>query len=151
MGLCQVLNDFDFSWHGTTRPDQLDDELTMAMAQAGCYMLACGIETGSPELLQRMKKDLDLGAALRGREACRRAGIQFTALMMSGFPGQGARAQAETEGFLAKLQPDGQGNVGCTMVFPGTALYQECKRNGLIDDSFWLGPEPYYVYKGGLD
>jgi len=34
---------------------------------------------------------------------------------------------------------------------PGTALYQACKDHGLIDDSFWLGDEPYYIYHGGLE
>jgi hypothetical protein len=32
-------------------------------------------------------------------------------------------------------------------IFPGTTLYTYCKRKGYIDDTFWLGQEPYKVYE----
>ena len=49
-------------------------------------------------------------------------------------------------GFLKKLKADDVGTLGETWVLPGTVLYNRCKAEGLINDDFWLGPEPYYVY-----
>jgi len=149
--LCDMLEKYNFSWGGTTRSDKLDLELALRMAEVGCHRLAFGIESGSQKILDRMHKQLDLAKSFEAREACRKAGIHFTALMMKNFPGTTPETNKETEEFLVKLQPDSTGSVGATWVFPGTALYQECKRAGLIDDSFWLGGKPYYIYRRGLD
>ena len=128
----------------------MSEELAMRMARAGCYMLAFGIESGSPAILARMGKKATLIDALSARAACRTAGIRFSALMIDGFPGSTAETERETAVFREELAPDAWGSAGHTMVFPGTALYQECKRAGLVDDSFWLGPMPYYRYRDGL-
>jgi len=148
--LCDVLDKFDFYWTGTARADEMNEALAMRMAEAGCYMLAFGIESGSPTILARMGKEARLEDALSARAACREAGIRFSALMIDGFPGSTAETERETAAFKKELSPDAWGSVGHTMVFPGTALYQECKRAGLVDDSFWLGKMPYYKYVGGL-
>lgn len=139
-----------FSWMGTTRVDTIDDELALVARDAGCYELSFGIENGSPEILKRMHKRANLEQAFAAREVCRRAGIYFTALYIDGFPGETAQTRAEDQEFRRRLMPDSAGGLGHTMVLPGTAIYQQCKRAGLIDDDFWLGPEPYYVYRGGL-
>ncbi len=148
--LCEILCNYSFSWHATTRVDCIDDELATAMAAAGCYATSFGIESGSPTILTRMGKQIDLSAAFVAKEACRKAGIHFSALLMGGYPGQTRATAEEDADFRQRLNPDSVGTIGCTWVFPGTRLYQECKCAGLIDDSFWLGPEPYYVYQGGL-
>lgn len=148
--LCDVLEEYNFSWLCNTRADEMDADLALRMASAGCYMIAFGIESGSQTILNRMHKQIDLSKAFAAREACQQAGIHFRALMMGKFPGTTVATDRETGKFLAKLQPDDRGSVGSTWVFPGTVLYQQCKRAGLIDDSFWLDDEPYYVYKGGL-
>lgn len=151
MDLCDVLEEYGFSWFATARADKLDQELAQRMADTGCYLIAFGIESGSQAILDRMKKRCDLDRAFEAREACREAGIHFRALLIRNFPGSTPETDRETRLFIKKLQPDDKGSCGATWVFPGTVLYQQCKRAGLIDDSFWLGDEPYYVYQGGLD
>ena len=150
LDLCDVIGKYNFSWFGTTRVDMLDTELAIRMANTGCYLLAFGVESGSQTILDRMQKKLDLSKAGVAREACRAANIHFRALIIRNYPGSTPKTDRETAAFLKKLQPDDTGSVGATWVFPGTALYQECKRTGLIDDDFWLGDEPYYTYQGGL-
>lgn len=150
MVLCDILDRYNFSWFATTRVDRVDDELVGRMAAAGCYNISFGIEHGSKRILNRMHKDLDLSRAFEAREACRKHGVKFTALMMDGYPYGDEESAREDREFRVKLQPDEWGSLGHTAVFPGTALYQACKKAGLIDDDFWLGPEPYYIYHGGL-
>ena len=151
LGLCDALEQYNFSWFGTTRADRLDIELAQRMADTGCYLLAFGIESGSQMILNRMHKEIDLDKAFIAQEACRAANIHFRALIIKKYPGSTPETDHETARFLAKLKPDDRGSVGATWVFPGTALYQECKRAGLLNDDFWLGDEPYYVYQGGLE
>jgi len=104
--LCKVLSDFGFAWFGTTRADRLDEELADMMKACGCYELSFGIESGSPRILQRMNKMLDLEQSLNARMFCKRAGIKFTALMMYGFPYETPETVHQTQAFLQKLQPD---------------------------------------------
>jgi anaerobic magnesium-protoporphyrin IX monomethyl ester cyclase len=149
--LCDVLSRFQFAWFGTTRADLLDLETALRLKACGCYELSFGIETGSPQILARMNKQMDLQKSLAARAHCARAGIRFTALMMAGFPFETPETQAETMEFMRRLRPDGVGVLGFVMVLPGTVLYKNCKARGLVDDDFWLGSEPYYVYSGGLE
>ncbi|KKM97857.1 hypothetical protein LCGC14_1163760 [marine sediment metagenome] len=151
LGLCELLaKDYWFSWHATTRVDCFSEDIAAAMKNGGCYEISFGIESSSPSVLKRMQKEIDPARAFEARDICRRVGIRFTALMMSGYPSQTPEMLREDKEFLRKLQPDGHGTVGSTWVLPGTALYRECKNAGLLDDDFWLGPEPYYIYQGGL-
>ena len=150
LDLCDVLLDFGFAWFGTSRADMIDIELATRMKACGCYELSFGIESGSREMLRRLNKRMDLEKAVEARIICHKAGIRFTALMMSGLPFETDRSRIETEQFLRYLKPDGLGTLGFVMVLPGTELYRQCRDKGLIDDSFWLSSEPYYVYKGGL-
>lgn len=148
--LFDKLERYTFSWHATTRADKLDLELALRMADVGCYQLAFGIESGSLMLLEKLHKQANLSNAFEAREACRQAKIHFTALIMRGLPYSTLETGQETAAFLAQLQPDSIGSQGFTWVFPGTALYQACKRAGLITDNFWLGNTPGYIYRGGL-
>jgi len=150
LDLCDALEGYGFAWFGTTRVDCLDLELAQRMKAVGCYELSFGIESGSPAILKRMNKKTDLAAAFAARTACRAAGIKFTALMIHDFPGQTAETAREDAAFRRELQPDEWGSLGHTAVLPGTALYQQCKRVGLITDDFWLGTDDWYVYHGGL-
>ena len=148
--LCDVLDHYGFAWFGTTRADMLDYEMALRMKACGCYELTFGLESGSEEILRRMHKKTDLNAGFSARMICRRAGIKFTALMMFGFPWETPQTRQETQHYLQRLQPDGLGTIGHVAIMPGTALYAACRAKGLIDDSFWLGDEPYYIYRGGL-
>jgi radical SAM superfamily enzyme YgiQ (UPF0313 family) len=150
MGLCGLLKQFGFSSTGVTRADCMDDEMAKSLADAGFYEISFGLESGSEYILKRMNKKADLGDAFKAREALRKAGIVFTALMVQRYPYETEQTCKDTHEFLQKLQADKICSIGYTMVMPGTALYIECKRAGLINDDFWLGEEPYYVYRGGL-
>jgi anaerobic magnesium-protoporphyrin IX monomethyl ester cyclase len=149
--LCDILDQYGFVWFGTTRVDTIDLELAYRMKRCGCYHLAFGVESGSEEMLKKMNKKVNLDKAYEARMICAKTGIPFSALMMFGYPGETEQIRMKTGAFLRTLRPDVVGSIGKVWVFPGTVLYQKCKRAGLIDDDFWLGDEPYYVYEGGLD
>lgn len=144
--LCQILDYYNFSWFGCARVDNFSLELARMAKDAGCYQMSFGIESGSKTILASMHKKTTLEQALDAREACRQAGITFTALMMGGYPGETPETRFETEQFLARLQPDDIGSMGYTFVLPGTHLYAECKRQGMISDDYWLGPDEWFIY-----
>jgi len=130
----------------TTRTDCVDPEMLRKLKAAGCYVVNFGIETGSARLLESMCKENDIETAERAIQMAQDSGISVTALIIVGNVGETEETVRETVEFLKRSKPDNIGSVGGLWVLPGTKLYQRCKREGLVDDSFWLSDEPYPLY-----
>lgn len=133
-----------FRWRGVTRVDKIERWQLYELKKLGCYMLGFGIESGSQTILDKINKGADLERAIKVRQWCKEFGIQFKALMMSGFPFETPETKREDAEFRKRLKPDEWGSVGHIMVLPGTKLYRDLKKEGVISDDFWLGNEPYY-------
>lgn len=141
-----IMRKLNIVFHVTTRSDCVDEVVLRKLKAAGCYKIAFGIETGSPALLNKMCKENDIETAERAIKLSKEAGILVTALLIVGNVGETEESLKDTINFLKRTAPDEIGCVGGLWILPGTKLYQKCKRNGYIDDSFWLGDEPYKIY-----
>lgn len=60
--LCELIksSDLDIKWGCSSRLDRIDEELICKMAEAGCYSIFFGIETGSSRMQKIINKNLDL-------------------------------------------------------------------------------------------
>lgn len=141
-----IARRLNIAFHVTTRTDCVDEIVLRKLKKAGCYNIAFGIETGSPELLKRMGKENDVATSERAIQLCKKIGIKVTALLIIGNVGETKGTVSETVRFLRKNLPDEMGCVGGLWVLPGTKVYQQCKRQGTINDDFWLKDEPYQIY-----
>ena len=135
---------YHFRWRGVTRVDKIERSQIITLRKLGCYSLGFGIESGSQTILDKINKQTDLARALKVREWCREANVQFKALMMTGFPFETNETRKEDTEFRRRLNPDEWGSVGHIIVLPGTKLYKDLKKEGKISDDFWLDDEPYY-------
>lgn len=133
-------------FHLTTRVDSVDAVVLKKLHGAGCYGIAFGVETGSPILLKKIGKGVDIGASERAIKLAKKAGLRTAALMIIGNVGETSETIDETLNFLKRAQPDEVSFTDGLWIFPGTRLYQEVKRKGFIDDEFWLTDEPFKVY-----
>jgi anaerobic magnesium-protoporphyrin IX monomethyl ester cyclase len=129
-----------------TRTDCVDSEILEKLKQAGCYEISYGIETASPRLLLRMKKENDVHASEKAIALTKRAGLIAGALLIVGNVGETKETIDETIDFLQRTETDSIGAVGGLWIFPGTGLYRYTKELGIINDNFWLGDEPYMIY-----
>jgi radical SAM superfamily enzyme YgiQ (UPF0313 family) len=136
----------NIAFHVTTRTDCVDEVVLEKLKAAGCYKIAFGIETGSPALLEKMRKENDIETAERAIRLSKNAGLLTTALLIIGNVGETENTVKDTIRFLRRAKPDDIGCVGGLWVLPGTKLYQDCKRKGYIGDEFWLTDEPYKIY-----
>lgn len=148
INLCDeiISRGLNIAFHVTTRSDCVDEIMLSKLSAAGCYNIAYGIETGSPQLLAKMNKQNDILFNERAIHLTKQAGILTTALIIVGSVGETTETIKETVEFLNRTKPDIVGCAGALWVFPGTKLYQICKKKGFIDDSYWLGDEPYKIY-----
>lgn len=137
--------------NSSTRVDLVDIELLRLMHQAGFYQLSFGIESGSKKMLTKINKKTDLAKIKKAIMMTKKAGIGVCALMMYGLPGEDGEDRQLTQKLLATTKPDEIGTIGEVWIFPGTALYEQAKTAGILNDRFWLTKKPYYIYRGGID
>lgn len=151
--LCRLIieRDVKISYFATTRVDCVDPELLGLMRASGNYEISYGIETGSPEALRIYAKGASISRAEQALGWTREAGIKTCGLVI--FNGiQATKYDPITRNWMNRIGTvSGVGSVDGLWVLPGTPLYRAMRDHGHIDDRFWLGPEPYMIYRGQLD
>jgi radical SAM superfamily enzyme YgiQ (UPF0313 family) len=140
-------------WFGNARADNLVDPAFVArLKQSGCWMLAMGIESESEDTRRNMVKRLEQQKIRTAIANLREAGIFSFAFFIFGYPGETAESLERTTHYAIDLDPD-FANFYPAVPYPGTELYEKCKREGLLKNEDWTRMEySYYLLEGnGLD
>ena len=107
-----------------SRVDVFDDEMARILSGAGVRMVTFGIESGVPEILEKIGKQTDLQQAKSAVECCRKYGIRAIASFVVGFP-------FETREDIRKTIEFGKGLDASILMFnplvpfPGTVLFHD--------------------------
>jgi len=130
---CQRLRDekIKIIWTCNGRVDNLDDEILSEMKASGCRMIRLGVESGSQEVLNKIKKGLTLKQIEDGVKLVKKHGIQALGGFMFGFPYDSKETVEQTLAFAKKISPD-QVQFSINMCYPGTSLYEFAKDNNLL-------------------
>ena len=115
-------------------------------------MLSMGVESASDDTRREMLKRLEREKIRLAFENLRRAGIRSFAFLIYGYPGDTPASMERTTRYALGLGAD-YANFYPAVPYPGTELYEKCKRQGLLAADDWSKMEyAYYVLKGqGLD
>lgn len=122
---------FNIIWTCNGRVDNLDDEMLKEMKKAGCKMIRLGVESGSQEVLDKIKKGLTLEQIEMGVKLVKKHGIQALGGFMFGFPYDTRESVEKTLAFAKKLSPD-QVQFSINMCYPGTSLYEYARDNDIL-------------------
>ena len=109
-------------WTCETRVNLVDKELLRHIKQAGCYAIAYGIESASPDILNILNKDITLEQVVEAVRIAQEVGLQTIGYFMIGSPGETPETIAGTIQFAKKLKLD-FAQFAVTTPFPGTKLY----------------------------
>jgi radical SAM superfamily enzyme YgiQ (UPF0313 family) len=105
---CLISRPIGVTWTCSTRTDVIDPALIELMAQAGCVEVYYGIESGSSQMQQQIKKDLDLDRSREIVRATRAAGIRPVTGFIVGYPMETMRTLGDTlEKFFGFLETGG--------------------------------------------
>lgn len=77
-----------FEWTASARIDSMKDGLVERMRRAGCRSLFFGVESGSQRVQSLIKKRLTVARVAEVIRACSDAGIESTASIIVGHPGE---------------------------------------------------------------
>jgi radical SAM superfamily enzyme YgiQ (UPF0313 family) len=112
-------------------------------------MLSMGIESESPDTRKSMEKRLEEQKVRLAVHNLREAGIKSFAFFIYGYPGETLDSMERTTRYALELDPD-FANFYPAVPYPGTALYEKCRRDGLLATDEWGRMEySFYVLRQG--
>jgi radical SAM superfamily enzyme YgiQ (UPF0313 family) len=118
-----IAANFDFEFTAGVRCDTLDDNIASKMALAGFKRVTLGVESGSPRILEAIRKGETNAQVIRATELLRVHGISSHAFFMVGFPGETEEDVALSKRLIEKARPD-YVEVNLVTPYPGTELYE---------------------------
>lgn len=134
--LCkQIINKgFDIRWGTNSRVDTINEKRLKWMKKAGCYVIGFGIESGSQELLEKMKKKATLAQARTAIALCKKYKVKTYLLFLFGLPWETRKSAEKTIQFAKELDGD-FADFNIAYPLPGTELYEIAKRDHLFEGS----------------
>jgi radical SAM superfamily enzyme YgiQ (UPF0313 family) len=112
-------------------------------------MLSIGVESASDDTRRDMLKKLEQPKIRVAFDNLRRAGIRSFAFLIYGYPGDTVASMDRTTQYAIDLDAD-YANFYPAVPYPGTELYEKCRRQGLLATGDWSKMEyAYYVIQGG--
>jgi radical SAM superfamily enzyme YgiQ (UPF0313 family) len=106
-GLCDFLarERLPLRWCCQLRAREVKDDLLDAMAAAGCRLVHCGIESGSPERLEQLDKVGSVEDMVDGVQRILARGMEVLCFFILGFPGESEREIEQTVKLALDLNP----------------------------------------------
>ena len=113
----------------------LDYETMKLMKKAGCHLIIPGIESGSQEILDNIKKGTTLELIHAYIRNAKKAGLNVHACYMVGNKGETKETMEETLRLALELNTD-TAQFYPLLPFPGTEAYEWAKSNGYIKGDY---------------
>lgn len=118
-------------WATSSRADSLDAEMISAMKKSGCFAIGMGVESGSQDTLQRIKKNITKQQIKEAVDLCHKNKIQTYLFFIIGFPWETTRHIKDTISFARQLAGDVV-DFSFSTPFPGTELFDLSVKLGVL-------------------
>lgn len=113
----------------------LDYDTMVLMKKAGCHLIIPGIESGSQEILNNIRKGTTLAQVEQYMSDAKRAKIKVHACYMVGNKGETKETMQQTLDLAMRLKAD-TAQFYPLLPFPGTEAYRWAKENGYIKGDY---------------
>ncbi len=124
------------SWAATMRADQgvrLSDDVLAKVRRSGLRRVIIGVESGTQQMLDRIRKDIRLEDVFVAAEKCRRHGVRVNFPFIVCFPEEtdaSIRASLEVARTLRAMSPLFETPIFYFKPYPGIPLTEEAVRRG---------------------
>jgi radical SAM superfamily enzyme YgiQ (UPF0313 family) len=131
-----LQRDLDFTWMATMRADQgfrLDEDVLALCKRAGLRRVMIGLESGSQQMLDWMKKDIKIEQVFDSAEKCQRQGVAILFNIIVGFPDEPAESVSESLQVAKELRamsPDFEVAIFYFKPYPGNEIAEMLLRQG---------------------
>ncbi len=135
--LCRAIKENNFnlilSFANGLRADSVDEEVLLALKNAGFRDLGFGVETGDEKILKLIKKNTTKDVIRRAFNLAKKIGFNTWGFFMIGLPGETKETIRKTINFAKELNPD-FAKFLIFKPFPGTEIFKSLKENNAIID-----------------
>ncbi len=130
---CNLLieSKLDLLWSAYHRCDNVNQEILKKMKQAGCWRIFYGVESGSQEVLDTIKKRETVQDMRNAIKWTKEAGIEVMANFMLGLPNEDPKKAEETIRLAIETDPD-YVKFQLTTPFKGTELFENFSKFGTM-------------------
>ena len=138
LDICDLLirEDMQIYWDIRARIDTMTPEMLRKLKQAGCHRIHYGVESGSPRIQKRLKKNLDLTSVRDVFKLTQDIGIEVLGYFMIGCPDETEEDLQATLDLIQTLPMD-YAHIAIFTPYPGTEIYHEALDTGIYDHDFW--------------
>ena len=133
-----------------SRVDLIDEEIIRLLKSINTYYLLLGLESGSQKMLDVCGKGTTVEQNIAAVTLARKYGIRTHAYILLGLPGETGETLRETETMIAELRPDTV-HISVATPFLGTALYEYCRKNGMLAANDYASQDYYLGEESGLN
>lgn len=127
-----------------TRSEVIDREVAELLYRSGCRNLSYAPESGSPRILKRIKKKVQIDRMLASMHAAVNSGLNVKANIIFGFPGETHGDVWQSFRFIVRAALVGLNDISIWVYspYPGCELFEELRAQGKIkvfDDAYFIG------------
>ena len=124
-GVCHEImqRKLGITFEGWTRANLVDKELLQLLKEAGLIRMSYGIESGSPEVLKIIRKEVPHEDMLRAFRWTEEVGIEPACSVMLGLPGETKESVNMTIDFVRRIPQILYSNFSIANPYPGTEMY----------------------------
>jgi radical SAM superfamily enzyme YgiQ (UPF0313 family) len=118
-----------------TRSEAIDAEVARALYRSGCRNLAYAPESGSPRMLKKIKKQVNLENLVQSLSGSVDAGMVTLCAIILGLPGDGWRDMWLSYKLMLRLCWNGLHSVAVMMFapYPGSELFEQLRAEGKLE------------------
>ncbi len=123
------------SWSCLGRADAVTPEILSLMKKAGCWSISFGIETGDPEVMKFIGKNITLAKIEQAVKWTKEAGLLSKGFFILGHPTDDQETIKKTIGFALSIPLD---DISVSMMtpFPGSKLHDIASQYGEFEDNW---------------
>jgi hopanoid biosynthesis associated radical SAM protein HpnJ len=131
--IARRLGSLGITWSVNAKAN-VPSETLEVLKDNGLRLLLVGYESGNQAILNNIRKGIRLDVARRFTRDARRLGITIHGTFILGLPGETPETIRQTIEFAREIDPHTI-QVSLAAPYPGTALYEEARRNGWLEDA----------------
>lgn len=138
VALCQELIEkrINIFWNCQSRVEAIDQETLEWMRRAGCECVQLGVESGSPDILKLLGKQIRPEQIRTAANLIRQAGMQLSVYLITGIPEERDEDRKQTINLIKQIQPDDL-QVAPLAYYPGTALFNTAVSKGILQQDLF--------------
>ncbi|MBN3038390.1 MAG: cobalamin-dependent protein [Candidatus Omnitrophica bacterium] len=127
-----IAKKWDLKWRCATRVNLTSTNVISKMKEAGCQLIKYGVESGSPDILNTIKKGIARPEIKRALEVTKAARMPYSTFFMIGNRGENLETVKESFRLIKELDIE-QASFAITVPLPGTELAQSLIKDGILD------------------